>query len=151
MAKSNSSKKTSQQPVKPKGNRGRKLKAVGATTHKFGKWIADKMDEKGFSLGEVSRRSGGEIDEGHLSQIRAGKQSNPTPKTMQGIARGLEEPLINVYRAWLGLPEENEGWSEKELKLIDEKLELLDENQRAQAEVLINSLRRMINEFLKVK
>jgi transcriptional regulator with XRE-family HTH domain len=153
MAKSNTSKKSTSQSNdksnKPK--RGPKLTAVGTTEeNRFGKWIADKMEEKGYSLGDVYRRSGGEIDPGHLSQIRRGKETNPTPRKMEAIARGLEIPVINVYRAWLGLPEENQGWNEMELKLIDEKLKNLDPHQRAQAEVLINSLRRMINEFLGI-
>lgn len=69
----------------------------------FGTWLADKLVELDMKPADISRTTG--MDSGVLSNIINGKRQQPSVETCKLLAKAMNIPLEEVYRAADILPE----------------------------------------------
>lgn len=55
-------------------------------------YVRRVRDKNGWSLVEVSRRAGGAIGRTHINRIENGFATNPSPRKLRALARGLGVP-----------------------------------------------------------
>lgn len=97
----------------------------------FGNWLSSKLVEKRMKPADITRATG--LDSGVLSNIINGKRQTPSVETLKLIAKALEIPLEEVYRAADVLPEKTtiDPVTEALLNIMvaldgDEKQDVLD-------------------------
>src|ERR1044072_6400048 len=56
----------------------------------LGEYVKRMTEQKGISLRELERRSGGRVTGSHLSKITKGSSKNVTVETVVGLALGLD-------------------------------------------------------------
>ena len=67
------------------------------TTKKFGEWLAEKLIERDMKPADLSRATG--MDSAVISNLINSKRQQPAVESCKLIARALEIPLEEVYRA----------------------------------------------------
>ena len=104
--------------------------------HHFKEWLIKEMGLRDWSQADLARSS--ELNRAVINKLLNG-QSNPSPATLEGIARAFRVPIESVYRiAGLlpNIPEED--------RFIEDSTHLLrqikDSSRRATALVLIKAL-----------
>jgi transcriptional regulator with XRE-family HTH domain len=75
--------------------------------------------DKGYSLNEVSRRSGLEIANSHISRIENGESTNVSVEKLQALAKGLGISEVEVFAAARGGLTETEMVKEEHARLIE--------------------------------
>src|SRR6266511_3274709 len=71
------------------------------STESLADYVRRIRNEKGLSLVDVSGRSGGAIGRTHINRIENGFTTNPSPRKLRALARGLgvpEEELFAIAR-----------------------------------------------------
>ena len=71
------------------------------TVESLAKYLARIIKEKNLRQREVQENSGGQITDGYVRSIMAGKTDNPSVRKLQALARGLsvdEEEIFRVAR-----------------------------------------------------
>lgn len=75
----------------------------GVTLAEF---VQRTRNEKGFSLTDVQRQSGGQITDAYVSRIENGHILNVSPKKLQALAKGLQVPEDEIFNIARGKPPE---------------------------------------------
>jgi len=63
----------------------------------LGEYVKRMTEQKGISLRELERRSGGRVTGSHLSKITKGSSKNVTVETVVGLALGLDVDPHEVF------------------------------------------------------
>ncbi len=63
----------------------------------LGDWLKEQLERKGWRQADLARKSG--LTTAEVSYLVLGKGKKPDPDTIDKLARGLEVPIEQVYRA----------------------------------------------------
>jgi len=61
-----------------------------AESESLADFVRRVRQERGWSLEEVQRRSGNRIGRTYINRIEIGESTNPSPRKLQALARGLD-------------------------------------------------------------
>ena len=70
----------------------------------LGQYVSRVIKQKGITVRDVQAKSGGRISNGYVSDIMAGKQSNPTVDKLAALASGLGVDVRELFEAAVGPP-----------------------------------------------
>jgi len=76
---------------------GVKLEGVQRSVVTFGDALFVRRQELGLSLQDVADRTGG--TKAHVWELESGRSTNPTVKTLLGLAAALEMDPVELFRA----------------------------------------------------
>jgi transcriptional regulator with XRE-family HTH domain len=78
----------------------------------LGEYVKRMAEQRGISLKELERRSGGRVTGSHLSKIISGASKNVTVETVVGLALGLDVDPHQVFSV-------ASGYGQKETAAVD--------------------------------
>jgi transcriptional regulator with XRE-family HTH domain len=104
-------------PIVPRG----KPKQVSERFLKFCEYIQKLRKAKNLSTGDIERQSGGTVSDATVTKLENKVSKSMELDTLEALAKGLQEPLINLLEAFYGyeiVPRENQ-YSLKDLTPSD--------------------------------
>lgn len=101
----------------------------------FSNWLQTQLTKRDWSQADLSKRSG--LHRAIISKVLLGS-STPTPETLESIARGLDVPIEQVFRAAGILPPAPE--TDEMIESLNHKINALTPGARAIAERLLDAL-----------
>jgi len=127
----------------------------------LGEYVKRMVSQRGISLRELERRSGGRVTGSHLSKIIHGASKNITVETVVGLALGLDVDPHQVFSIASGYGQKEAAavdplvWADaaKKLAMQPDLLDVIREWARMTAkdqETMFGSL-RFVNERAKRK
>ena len=81
-----------------------------------------KMEEKNLSKIDIERNSHRMLTDTHVASVLAGKAKNPTLKVLLGLAKGLDVPPIDVFKAAAGIDDGEEAWDAQSITVAIQKM-----------------------------
>jgi transcriptional regulator with XRE-family HTH domain len=74
--------------------------------------------ERGWSLAEVEQRSGGGIGRTHINRIETGEATNPSPRKLQALARGLDVSEDELFERARGVDTNEKDFEQSEIAAL---------------------------------
>jgi transcriptional regulator with XRE-family HTH domain len=81
-----------------------------------------KMEEKNLSKIDIERNSDRMLTDTHVATVLAGKAKNPTLKVLLGLAKALDVPPTDVFKAAAEIDDGEEAWDAQSIALAIQKL-----------------------------
>lgn len=110
--------------------------ATAGNSYRFKTWLLDEMAKRNWSQSDLARSA--VLNRAVINKLLNG-QSNPSPATLEAIAKAFRMPTESVYRRAGLLPEIPEHESSLE-ELMHHIRQLRSPKRRATALVLIKAL-----------
>lgn len=66
------------------------------------KYLKDVIDQRGLSVAEIERQSGGAIKDSYIFDILAGKTKHISVDKLQALALGLQMDSVELFRITTG-------------------------------------------------
>jgi transcriptional regulator with XRE-family HTH domain len=75
-------------------------------------FIEEVIEKEGITVAEIARRSGGEITDSYIFDIRSGKTKSVGVEKLNALARGLGVSNVDLFRIASGedIPYRTEAW-----------------------------------------